>query len=672
MDDHHAIFDRMEEMAAQDVAISEQEDRLPIHVPAKFRYFYDSELMGALVSSVVAYTVAMIGPADTADTADSAVAAAVNSTVTPSGDAATRHLRYAGQCYARIVLHCSNFENTDEDQSFFECILIFLAEASFQALDQLFKVLAIQKALDEDGDDGGEDARSRAGTEEWGSGAGDKGSALSRFNAGDGAALWDRSPERAALHDRVGLLVAKTFRGNTFAMSMVHLGRWGWDVSRFGAGEATTAVGAAAAAAHRAGPAVTVSPPAAHHAAHHGGAQTHVHHRGAGGGLRRRLDDLGKGSHLGGRKKNSKTMESSQLVPLGKHISPGAGSVSAQAKQTPGAHHHAKDGQTGGGKSGGGVGGGREREAGLDGMRRAAEIIQQLSAKVELRGPCVSRVQCVCVCVCIVCGVSESVPSRPNCLLLTPPPAPLTRPFRFSTILPSPSTTPPPQVLKRMPVLAAATARSPMISNFLPAPSTAANHLSSAILGGARKGKGKGRSPRSAFSRSTARSTPRTTTAESAHPRPPHPPPTSANGAGSRRGSKRHGRGLVTPGQRTGEAPGMVSAEDGDTLLYAGGGGGGGGGGVMEMGSVAADDDAFSHLGGALSDGGREWRDGDSRGGVGVRRERFGQRLQQKLVARRKPTRTRRGSGGRNGGRNSGQGGLDLHGIHPAGGQIKA
>ena len=431
MDDHHAIFDRMEEMAAQDVAISEQEDRLPIHVPAKFRYFYDSELMGALVSSVVAYTVAMIGPADTADTADSAVAAAVNSTVTPSGDAATRHLRYAGQCYARIVLHCSNFENTDEDQSFFECILIFLAEASFQALDQLFKVLAIQKALDEDGDDGGEDARSRAGTEEWGSGAGDKGSALSRFNAGDGAALWDRSPERAALHDRVGLLVAKTFRGNTFAMSMVHLGRWGWDVSRFGAGEATTAVGAAAAAAHRAGPAVTVSPPAAHHAAHHGGAQTHVHHRGAGGGLRRRLDDLGKGSHLGGRKKNSKTMESSQLVPLGKHISPGAGSGSAQAKQTPGAHHHAKDGQTGGGKSGGGVGGGREREAGLDGMRRAAEIIQQLSAKVELRGPCVSRVQCVCVCVCvcITCGVSKSVPSRPNCLLLTPPPAPSHPPF---------------------------------------------------------------------------------------------------------------------------------------------------------------------------------------------------------------------------------------------------
>jgi hypothetical protein len=203
----------------------------------------------------------------------------------------------------------------------------------------------------------------------------------------------------------VGLLVAKTFRGNTFAMSMVHLGRWGWNVSRLGAGEATTAVGAAAAAAHRAGPAVTVSPPAAHHAAHHathhGGGQTHVHHRGAGGGLRKRLDDLGKGSHLAGRTKNSKTMESSQLVPLGKHISPGAGSGSTQAKQTPGAHHHAKDGQAGGGKAGGGVGGGREREAGLDGMRRAAEIIQQLSAKVELRGPCVSRVQSVCECVCV-------------------------------------------------------------------------------------------------------------------------------------------------------------------------------------------------------------------------------------------------------------------------------
>ena len=272
-------------------------------------------------------------------------------------------------------------------------------------LDHLFKDLARQKAREEDGDDGGEDARSRAGTEEWGSGAADKGSASPRFNAGDGATAWATSPDRTALHDRVGLLVAKTFRGNTFAMSMVHLGRWGWNVSRLGAGEATTAVGAAAAAAHRAGPAVTVSPPAAHHAAHHathhGGGQTHVHHRGAGGGLRKRLDDLGKGSHLAGRTKNSKTMESSQLVPLGKHISPGAGSGSTQAKQTPGAHHHAKDGQAGGGKAGGGVGGGREREAGLDGMRRAAEIIQQLSAKVELRGPCVSRVRSVCECVCV-------------------------------------------------------------------------------------------------------------------------------------------------------------------------------------------------------------------------------------------------------------------------------
>eukprot|EP00947_MAST-08B_sp_MAST-8B-sp1_P002670 g2670.t1 len=146
--DMHGIFDSLQRGAL---------GIYPDEVPLKFHYFYYSEMMVALTYSMVAYLeakldenherlqqqgnahgmlsptlVGMVALGDTASARAAAKAAKEAAAVSSATGRVAELLREAGTCYARIVLHCSNFENTDEDQAFFECVFMFVTEAALR------------------------------------------------------------------------------------------------------------------------------------------------------------------------------------------------------------------------------------------------------------------------------------------------------------------------------------------------------------------------------------------------------------------------------------------------------------------------------------------------------------------------------------------------------------
>eukprot|EP00753_Platysulcus_tardus_P020412 PLAT8033.1.p1 GENE.PLAT8033.1~~PLAT8033.1.p1 ORF type:complete len:269 (+),score=71.05 PLAT8033.1:298-1104(+) len=92
------------------------------YIPAKFWEFYNSDLMVKLLNSAVFYLYAFIRLRKLEN-------ARKKNPVKLAKAAAEKESRMQrmGEHYARILLHCSNFENSKEDEKMFECIYHFAA-----------------------------------------------------------------------------------------------------------------------------------------------------------------------------------------------------------------------------------------------------------------------------------------------------------------------------------------------------------------------------------------------------------------------------------------------------------------------------------------------------------------------------------------------------------------
>eukprot|EP00942_MAST-04A_sp_MAST-4A-sp1_P012892 g12892.t1 len=103
---------------------SELENGIP--VPPKFFYFYDSEMLRHFLACVVYYFYAFTQVKDLeSDLINSPSDERAKLQLHESRKALQQRLRIFAEAYSRLLLHCSNFEHTQEDQSFFEFLFEF-------------------------------------------------------------------------------------------------------------------------------------------------------------------------------------------------------------------------------------------------------------------------------------------------------------------------------------------------------------------------------------------------------------------------------------------------------------------------------------------------------------------------------------------------------------------
>ena len=122
---------------------SELENGIP--VPPKFFYFYDSEMLRHFLACVVYYFYAFTQVKDLeSDLINSPSDERTKLQLHESRKALQQRLRIFAEAYSRLLLHCSNFEHTQEDQSFFEFLFEFtrttcrmaVAEEQWDSIDE--------------------------------------------------------------------------------------------------------------------------------------------------------------------------------------------------------------------------------------------------------------------------------------------------------------------------------------------------------------------------------------------------------------------------------------------------------------------------------------------------------------------------------------------------------
>lgn len=122
---------------------SELENGIP--VPPKFFYFYDSEMLRHFLACVVYYFYAFTQVKDLEkDLSNAPDNEHIKMQLTESKKALKERLRIFAEAYCRLILHCSNFERTQEDQGFFEFLFEFtrttcrmaVAEEQWDSIDE--------------------------------------------------------------------------------------------------------------------------------------------------------------------------------------------------------------------------------------------------------------------------------------------------------------------------------------------------------------------------------------------------------------------------------------------------------------------------------------------------------------------------------------------------------
>jgi hypothetical protein len=122
---------------------SELDNGIP--VPPKFFYFYDSEMLRHFLACVVYYFYAFTQVKDLeSDLMNSPSDEHTKLQLKESRNALQQRLRIFAEAYCRLLLHCSNFEHTQEDQSFFEFLFEFtrttcrmaVAEEQWESIDE--------------------------------------------------------------------------------------------------------------------------------------------------------------------------------------------------------------------------------------------------------------------------------------------------------------------------------------------------------------------------------------------------------------------------------------------------------------------------------------------------------------------------------------------------------
>ena len=122
---------------------SELENGIP--VPPKFFYFYDSEMLRHFLACVVYYFYAFTQVKDLErDLSNAPDNEHIKMQLEESKKALKERLRIFAEAYCRLILHCSNFERTQEDQSFFEFLFEFtrttcrmaVAEEQWDSIDE--------------------------------------------------------------------------------------------------------------------------------------------------------------------------------------------------------------------------------------------------------------------------------------------------------------------------------------------------------------------------------------------------------------------------------------------------------------------------------------------------------------------------------------------------------
>lgn len=117
------LRDSIEAVFRQMVPDGDDEDS-KIEVPLKFWDFYNCEMMVHFLHAAVLYLYAYINLVAIEENNDGD-ATLTEQKIEVAVQEQQRNLRRLAEHYGRIVLHCSNFERTKEDEKFFECFYYF-------------------------------------------------------------------------------------------------------------------------------------------------------------------------------------------------------------------------------------------------------------------------------------------------------------------------------------------------------------------------------------------------------------------------------------------------------------------------------------------------------------------------------------------------------------------